>query len=231
MLTIGLIGGMSWHSSAEYYRLANELVNERLGGVHSAQCLLYSVDFAAIEDLQRQARWSDAGDILASAAKGLEAAGADLLLICANTMHKVIDQVSAAVSVPILHVADVVAEAVRAAGLETVGLLGTAYTMEQAFYRDRLASHGLTVLVPDGEDRALVHRVIFDELCFGIVNDGSRAAYLDVVSRMVDRGAQGVILGCTEVELLIHQSDTGLPVFPTTRLHIEAAVERALASA
>ena len=151
MLTIGLIGGMSWHSSAEYYRLANELVNERLGGVHSAQCLLYSVDFAAIEDLQRQARWSDAGDILASAAKGLEAAGADLLLICANTMHKVIDQVSAAVSVPILHVADVVAEAVRAAGLETVGLLGTAYTMEQAFYRDRLASHGLTVLVPDGE--------------------------------------------------------------------------------
>lgn len=229
MLTIGLIGGMSWQSTVEYYRLANEMVRDRLGGLHSAQCLLYSVDFAPIETLQKEARWDDAGMLLASAAKNLENGGADLVLICANTMHKVYDQVAAAISVPVLHVADVTAQAVKAAGMSTVGLLGTAYTMEQSFYLDRLAGHGLTVMVPGDDDRALVHRVIYSELSLGVISDASRVAYLEVVDRLAARGAEGVILGCTEIELLLRPSDTHVPLFPTTRLHIEAAVERALA--
>jgi aspartate racemase len=228
MLKIGLLGGMSWESSAEYYRLANELVRDRLGGLHSAHCLVYSVDFAEIHAMQAAGRWEDAATMLAAAAKSLEVAGADLLLIGTNTMHKVAAQIEQAVSIPLLHIADTTATAVRAAGLTTVGLLGTAFTMEQDFYTDRLASHGLTVLTPEADDRSLVHRVIFDELCRGVVSDSSRTAYRAVISRLVQRGAQGVILGCTEIELLIGQQDSDVPVFPTTRLHIEAAVDHAL---
>ncbi|ALC22789.1 aspartate/glutamate racemase family protein [Streptomyces pristinaespiralis] len=229
MRTIGLIGGMSWESSAEYYRLLNELVRDRLGGLHSARCVLHSVDFAEIEQLQTAGEWERAGEILASAARGLEAAGADLLLICTNTMHKVAGQVEAAVRVPLLHLADATAEAVKARGLTRVGLLGTAFTMEQDFYRARLAGHGLEVLTPDAEGRALVHRVIYDELCLGVVRDESRARYQDVIGELVAAGAEGVVLGCTEIELLIGPDDSPVPVFPTTRLHAQAAVEAALA--
>ena len=228
MLTIGLLGGMSWESSAEYYRLANELVRERLGGLHSARCLLYSVDFADIEALQAQGRWDDAAAVLAEAARALERAGADLLLLCTNTMHKVADPVQAAVGIPLLHLADTAAAAVRAAGVDTVGLLGTAFTMEQPFYRDRLAGSGLTVVVPETDDRALVHRVIYEELCLGVVRETSRQAYREVIQRLVARGATGVLLACTEIELLVGPDDSPVPVFPTTRLHVRAAVDAAL---
>jgi aspartate racemase len=210
MQVIGMLGGMSWESSAEYYRLANELVRDRLGGLHSARCVLASLDFA-------------------EAARGLEAAGAELLLICTNTMHEVADQVQDAVGIPLLHLADATAEAVTAAGLDTVGLLGTAFTMEREFYRERLARHGLRVLVPPADDRAEVHRVIYDELCLGVVREESREAYRGVIRRLVDAGAQGVVLGCTEIELLVGEADSPVPVFPTTRLHVEAAVTAALA--
>jgi aspartate racemase len=229
MLTIGMLGGMSWESSAEYYRLVNEFVRDRLGGLHSARCVLVSVDFAEIERLQATGAWDKAAAVLAQAARQVEAGGADLLVLCTNTMHKVAAQVQAAVTIPLLDLADVTAEAVLAAGLTTVGLLGTAFTMEQAFYRDRLASHGLTVLVPDRQDRAAVHAIIYDELCQGIVLDSSRDRYREVIARLTAAGAEGVILGCTEIELLITQADTPVPVFPTTRLHAQAAVERALA--
>jgi len=226
---IGLLGGMSWESSAQYYRLANELVRERLGNLHSARCLLYSIDFADIEHLQASGQWDEAGSLLAAAAGRIEAAGADLLVLCTNTMHKVADQISGAVRIPLLHIADATATAVHAKGLHTVGPLGTAFTMEQDFYRDRLVSRGLTVLVPEASDRALVHSVIYDELCRGIITDSSRAAYINVINRLAESGAEGVILGCTEIELLISQEDTPIPVFPTTRLHVEAAVGQALA--
>ena len=225
---IGLIGGMSWESTAEYYRLVNELVRERCGGLHSAECLLWSVDFATVEPLQAAGRWADAGDLLADAAKALEAGGADLLVLCTNTMHKVADAITDAVSIPLLHIADSTAEAVAAVGSGTVGLLGTAFTMEQSFYADRLAEHGITVLVPDADDRAVVHRVIYDELCLGVVSDSSRTAYQEIMQRLVDRGAECVILGYTEIELLISPDDSSVPLFPTTRLHAEAAVELAL---
>ncbi|WP_031078935.1 aspartate/glutamate racemase family protein [Streptomyces sp. NRRL WC-3742] len=228
MRTIGLIGGMSWESTAEYYRLVNELTRERLGGLHSARCVLYSVDFAEIEQLQVQDRWAEAGEILAAAARALEAAGADLVLICTNTMHKVADRVEAAISVPLLHLADATAQAVRASGLRRVGLLGTAFTMEQDFYRGRLEAGGLDVLVPDAEGRAIVHRVIYEELCLGIVREESRAAYREVIADLVVGGAEGVILGCTEIELLIGSEDSPVPVFPTARLHAAAAVRAAL---
>lgn len=228
MKTIGLIGGMSWESSAEYYRLLNELVRERLGGLHSARCILHSVDFAEIERLQVSGEWEQAGEVLAEAARGLAAAGADLLLICTNTMHKVAGQVQDAVPVPLLHLGDATADAVRAAGLKTVGLLGTAFTMEQDFYRDRLAGHGLTVLVPEAEGRAEVHRIIYEELCLGVVEDSSRAVYQRVIDQLVADGAEGVVLGCTEIELLIGQEHSPVPVFPTTLLHAEAAVTAAL---
>ncbi|MFE7510554.1 aspartate/glutamate racemase family protein [Streptomyces sp. NPDC057540] len=228
MKTIGLIGGMSWESTAEYYRLLNEFTRDRLGGLHSARCVLYSVNFAEIEQLQVQGRWAEAGEILAAAARSLEAAGADMVLICTNTMHKVADQVEAAVSIPLLHLADATAEAVRASGLHRVGLLGTAFTMEQDFYRGRLEAGGLTVRVPDADGRAEVHRVIYEELCLGIVREESRAAYQKVIKDLVANGAEGVILGCTEIELLIGPEDSPVPVFPTARLHAEAAVEAAL---
>jgi len=229
--TVGMLGGMSWESSAQYYRLANELVRERLGGLHSARVVLASVDFADVEALQVAGEWEQAGRLLAEAALGVQAAGADLLLLCTNTMHKVADQVQAAVSIPLLHLADATAAAVGRAGLSTVGLLGTAFTMEQDFYRDRLAAHGLTVLVPPAEDRAVVHRIIYDELCLGMVREQSRQAYREVIARLVAAGAQGVILGCTEIELLVGASDSPVPVFPTTRLHVEAAIDAALQSA
>ncbi len=229
MRTIGLLGGMSWESSAEYYRIANQLVAARLGGLHSARLLLASVDFADVEALQRDGRWEQAGDELAAVARSLQAGGAELLLLCTNTMHIVADAVAAAVDIPLLHIADVAADAVRAAGLTRVGLLGTAFTMEQPFYRDRLTAHGLDVLVPDAPDRALVHGVIFDELCRGIVREESRSAYRDVLARLAAAGAQGVVLGCTEIELLVGPSDSPVPQFPTARLHIEAAVQQALA--
>jgi aspartate racemase len=225
---IGLIGGMSWESSAEYYRLLNTLVADRLGDLHSADCVLASVDFAEVEAMQAQGRWDDAGRMLARVARDLEAAGAEGLVLCTNTMHKVADQIEAAVSIPLLHLADATAAAAQRAGLVRVGLLGTAFTMEQDFYRDRLAGHGLDVVVPGAEDRALVHRVIYDELCRGIVSAGSRSAYLDVIDRLVATGCQGVVLGCTEIELLVGPGDTDVPLLPTTRLHVEAAVTWAL---
>lgn len=226
MLTIGMLGGMSWESSAEYYRLANVLVRERVGGLHSAKVVLHSVDFAEIERMQVEGRWDDAGKALADAATHVQAGGADFLLICTNTMHKVFDQVQAAIDIPVVHLGDTTAQAIKRAGFTTVGLLGTGFTMDQPFYRERLESHGLKVLLPSAEDRATVHRIIYDELCLGIVREQSRRAYQDVISRF--EGAQGVILGCTEIELLITQADVALPVFPTTRLHVEAAVERAI---
>ncbi|MCX5071485.1 aspartate/glutamate racemase family protein [Streptomyces sp. NBC_00513] len=228
MKTIGLLGGMSWESTAEYYRLLNEFTRERLGGLHSARCVLYSVDFAEIERLQAQGRWDEAGEVLADAARSLEAAGADLVLLCTNTMHKVADQVQAAVSVPLLHLADATAEAVRARGLRRVGLLGTAFTMEQDFYRGRLAAGGLEVSVPDADERALVHRVIYEELCIGVVREESRTAYREVIADLVAAGAEGIVLGCTEIELLVGAEDSPVPVFPTARIHAAAAVDAAL---
>ncbi len=228
---VGMLGGMSWESSAQYYRLANELVRERLGGLHSARIVLASVDFADIEAPQVAGRWDEAGRLLAEAAKGLEAAGAEMLLICTNTMHKVADQVQAAIGIPLLHLGDATAQAVTRAGLVTVGLLGTAFTMEQDFYRDRLTSHGLRVLIPPPDDRSEIHRIIYDELCLGVIREESRQVYRDVIVRMVRSGAEGVVLGCTEIELLICGTDSPVPVFPTTRLHVEAAVAASLTTA
>ncbi|MEU3777030.1 aspartate/glutamate racemase family protein [Streptomyces sp. NPDC032472] len=230
MKTIGLLGGMSWESTAEYYRLLNEFTRDRLGGLHSARCVVYSVDFAEVERLQSEGRWSEAGELLAAAAGALEAAGADLVLLCTNTMHKVADRVQAGISVPLLHLADATADAVRAAGIGRVGLLGTAFTMEQDFYRGRLAAAGLDVRVPDAGGRALVHRVIYEELCRGVVREESRAAYRAVIEALAADGAEGVVLGCTEIELLIGPDDSPVPVFPTARIHAEAAVTAALAT-
>lgn len=227
---IGMLGGMSWESSAEYYRLVNQVVAHRLGGLHSARCVLVSVDFAVIERMQVAGRWDKAGQLLAAEARRVEAAGADLLLLCTNTMHQVADQVQAAIGIPLLHIAEVTAAAVTASGISTVGLLGTAFTMEQDFYAGRLAGHGLTVLVPPAADRAQVHRIIYEELCLGVVRDESRQVYRDVITRLATAGAQGVVLGCTEIELLISAADSPIPVFPTTRLHVEAAVDAALAT-
>ncbi len=229
MRTIGLLGGMSWESSAEYYRLANEFVRERLGGLHSARCVMLSVDFAEIERLQMAGDWDEAGRVLAGEAQRLQAAGADFVLLCTNTMHKVAEQIEAAIDIPMINLADTTAAAVLRAGQTTIGLLGTAFTMEQSFYRDRLAGHGLTVLVPDADDRATVHRIIYDELCLGVIKDESRAAYQAVIDRLVAAGATGIILGCTEIELLISAPDSPVPVFPTTRIHVEAGVDAALA--
>jgi aspartate racemase len=226
---IGLLGGMSWESSAEYYRLINQGVRAQLGGVHSARILLWSFDFAEVEALQHRGEWDQAGALLADAARRLERGGADLILICTNTMHRMADEVQAAISVPLLHIADPTATRVRAAGMQRVGLLGTAFTMEQAFYRGRLEQrHGLEVLVPDDTDRALVHRIIYEELVQGRVEAASRAAYRAVIARLVERGAEAVILGCTEIMLLVGPEDSAVPLFDTTALHAEAAVDAAL---
>jgi aspartate racemase len=232
MRRIGLLGGMSWESSAEYYRLVNEATRDRLGGLHSADCLLRSVDFAEIEALQRQGDWARAGERLAAEAQGLVAGGAELLVLCTNTMHKVAEAITGAVGVPFVHIADATADAVVARGLHTVGLLATAYTMEQDFYVGRLRErHGLEVLVPDADDRRIVHDVIYDELCVGVVDDGSRAEYRRIMAALAARGAQGVLLGCTEIDLLVGPQDADVPLFDTTRLHAERAVELALAPA
>jgi aspartate racemase len=228
MRLLGLLGGMSWESSAEYYRLANELVRDRLGGFHSARLVLYSVDFDQIERLQREARWDEAGRLLADGARALEQAGAELLLLCTNTMHTVAQAVQAATSVPLLHIADATAAAVKQAGLDQVGLLGTGFTMEQPFLRERLEQAGLRVVLPDPPDRELVHRVIYDELVMGVIREASRERYRQVIAWLVERGAQGVILGCTEIELLIGDDDATVPLFPTTRLHVQAAIDAAL---
>jgi aspartate racemase len=228
MKRIGLLGGMSWESSAEYYRFVNEEVRARCGGLHSADCLLRSVDFTEIEPLQRRGRWEEAGVRLAAEARGLVAAGAQLLVLCTNTMHKVADAVTSAVDVPFVHIADATAEAVLAQELQTVGLLATAYTMEQDFYVGRLRDrHGLKVLVPSPEDRRIVHKVIYDELCVGIVNDSSRDQYRRIMLELADQGAEGILLGCTEIDLLVGAKDAPVAVFDTTRLHVQKAVDLA----
>ncbi len=231
MKRIGLLGGMSWESSAEYYRFVNQAVRDRLGGLHSADCLLGSVDFADIEVLQRTGRWKEAGQLLAAEARALVAGGAELLVLCTNTMHRVADQLAAAVEIPLVHIADTTADAVRTAGLSRVGLLATAYTMEQDFYVGRLQRlHRLAVVVPGPEDRRLVHEVIYRELCLGIVREDSRQGYRRVIADLVERGAEGILLGCTEIDLLIGPDDAPVPVFDTTRLHAERAVDLALAT-
>jgi aspartate racemase len=226
--TIGLLGGMSWESTAHYYRVLNETVRDRVGGLHSAPIILHSVDFAPIAELQAQDAWEAAGDILGSAARGLAGAGAEFLVIATNTMHIVADQIEAAAGIPVLHIADPTADAIIAAGVDTVGLLGTRFTMEKAFYRERLEARGLTVLVPDADDIATVNRVIYDELVLGIISDVSREEYRAVMQRLLDRGATGIIAGCTEITMLISADDTTVPLFDTTELHALAAVERAL---
>jgi aspartate racemase len=230
MKRIGLLGGMSWESSNEYYRLVNEATRDRLGGLHSADCLLRSVDFTEIEALQSAGRWDEAGVRLAAEAAGLVAAGAELLVLCTNTMHKVADAITDAVDVPFVHIADTTAEAVRERGLHTVGLLATAYTMEQDFYVGRLRdAHGLQVLVPGEADRRIVHGVIYDELCVGVIEDRSRDEYRRIMSALAERGAEAILLGCTEIDLLVGPDDSPVPVFDTTRLHAERAVELAIA--
>ena len=231
MKTIGLIGGMSWESTASYYRLINQAVQARLGGLHSAPLLLHSVDFAGIEQLQRAGDWDAAGAQLAQAARGLQAAGAQALLICANTMHKVAPAIESAVQIPLLHVVDATAAAVHRAGVRQVGLLGTRFTMEQPFYVERLQQQGLGVLLPDADDRATVHRVIYEELCQGRILTRSRDDYRRVMAALVACGAEGIILGCTEIALLVDAGDAAVPLFDTTGLHAQAAVDWALAEA
>ncbi len=231
MKRIGLLGGMSWESTALYYRLLNEGVAARLGGLHSADCVLVSVDFALIESLQVAGRWEEAGQVLADEARALQSAGAGLLLLCTNTMHKVAHQIEEAVEIPLLNIIDVTAAAALRAGATRVGLLATAFTMEQSFYRDRLERHGLELIVPDVPGRELVHRVIYDELCRGIVRDESRIRFIGVIDDLVARGAEAIVLGCTEVELLIGAGDSPVPVLATTELHAYAAIDAALGSA
>jgi aspartate racemase len=229
MQTIGLIGGMSWESSAQYYRIINEGVRDRLGGVHSARSLMFSVDFGEIERLQHGGDWQTLAVQMIDAARRLERGGADFLLICTNTMHRMADEIAASVSIPLLHIADPTADAVRAAGYQRVGLLGTAFTMEHDFYKGRLADRfGLKVLVPDDADRAIVHEVIYSELVVGEVRAASRATYSEIIARMIERGAQAIILGCTEIMLLVRPEDSAVPLFDTTTLHAQAAVKRAL---
>ena len=230
MKTIGLIGGMSWESTIPYYRQINELTKQRLGGLHSARIVLYSVDFHDIERLQHSGDWDAAGALLADAARALQAAGADFVVLCTNTMHKVAAQIEAAVSIPLLHIADPTADAIKSGGHTVVGLIGTRFTMEESFYRDRLRDlHGLRVIVPEPADRDLVHRVIYEELCLGNVLPDSRAEYRRVMATLVAQGAQAIILGCTEISLLVDASDASVPLFDTTALHAAAAAETALA--
>jgi aspartate racemase len=230
MKTIGLLGGMSWESTATYYRLLNEGIKGLYGGFHSAKVLLHSVDFAEIEGLQSAGKWQEAGNLLAEAACRLEVAGADCLLICTNTMHKVADQVAVSIQIPLLHIADATAERIVADGLKTVGLLGTRFTMEEAFYRGRLENtYGLNVLVPGEAERNLVHDVIFTELCLGHIVESSRAAYLRIAEDLAERGAEAVILGCTEISLLLRREDTALTLYDTTALHVQRAIREVAA--
>ncbi|HDS1040070.1 TPA: aspartate/glutamate racemase family protein [Stenotrophomonas maltophilia] len=229
MKTLGLIGGMSWESSAQYYRLINEEVRQRLGGAHSAQLLLWSMDFAGIKQLQHEGDWDALGAEMIAAAQRLQAGGAELLVVCTNTMHKLAPQMEAACPLPLLHIADPTATAIVQAGLGTVGLLGTAFTMEEDFYRGRLSERfGLQVLVPDADDRRDVHDIIYRELIAGVVSEASRQVYVEVIRRLVERGAQAIILGCTEIMLLVRDEDSPVPLFDTTTLHARAAVDAAL---
>ena len=228
MKTIGLLGGMSWESTVTYYQIVNEVVKERLGGLHSAKCILYSVEFDEIERCQSSGDWARSGEILARAAQSLERAGADFILICTNTMHKVYDQVQAAVSIPILHIADLTLSALLSRDIRRVALLGTRYTMEQDFYKQRLIDGGMEVLIPGETDRQEINRIIFDELCRGTISPASKATFLRVLEALRAAGAEGAILGCTEIGLLVHQEDTNLPLFDTTFIHARAAAERAL---
>jgi aspartate racemase len=230
MKTIGMIGGMSWESSVEYYRIINEAVRDRLGGAHSGKSLMLTVDFAEIETLQKQGRWGEATQAMVQAAQQLRAGGADCVLICANTMHKMADEVQAAVDIPLIHIADATAAAVKKQGLHRVGLLGTRYTMEEDFYTGRLAQkHGLEVLIPEAGDRTIIHNVIYDELVVGKVNPASKTAYLHIMDKLADRGVEGILLACTEIGMLVQQPDSRLPLFDTTPIHALAAVDFALA--
>jgi aspartate racemase len=229
MKRIALLGGMSWESSIEYERVMNTAVRERLGGAHSADLLVRSYDFDAIEAMQQRGEWDALGELLAADARRLQDAGGELLVICTNTMHVLAPQIQAAIEIPLVHIADATADAVYAEGLDTVALLGTRYTMEMDFYRGRLAEAGITALIPDEPDRTLVHDVIYDELVRGIISPDSRAEYLRIIEELVERGAQGVISGCTEIELLVSEGDLDVPLFPTAKLHALAAVAAALA--
>ncbi|MCD6071073.1 MAG: aspartate racemase [Microvirga sp.] len=229
MQTIGLIGGMSWESSAEYYRIINQEVNRRLGGVHSAQCLMFSVDFEEIKHLQHEGEWDKLADAMKAAALRLERGGADFIVVSTNTMHRLADAITSAVGIPLLHIADPTAGKIKTAGFERVGLLGTAFTMEQDFYKGRLQQrHGLDVLVPDEDDRRIVHEIIYKELVLGQVKPESRQAYRDIIARLIERGAQSIILGCTEIMLLVKDEDSTVPLFDTTTIHAIAAVDHAL---
>jgi len=230
MKTIGLLGGMSWESTVPYYRQINEAVKARLGGLHSARIVLYSVDFAEIERLQHAGDWDAAGAVLAAAAQALARAGADFIVLCTNTMHKVAEEIQAGVGIPLLHIADAAAQRVRASGIRTVGLLGTRFTMEEDFYTSRLSNtYGLNVKIPDAGARQAIHRIIYDELVVGKVRPQSKARYVGIIENLVRQGAEGVILGCTEIGLLVHAEDSPVPLFDTTRIHAEAAVEYAFA--
>jgi aspartate racemase len=228
MKTIGLLGGMSWESTSIYYRIINEQVKEKLGGLHSAKCLISSVDFAEIEECQRAGEWTKAADMLAKEAKTLEQGGADFLVICTNTMHKIADLIQAEISIPLLHIGDATAEKIVARGISKVGLLGTKYTMEQDFYKERLVHFGLDVIIPEQADRETVNRIIYEELCLGKIVAESKREYLRIMEKLVQRGAEGMILGCTEITLLIGEEDTELPLFDTTFIHAQRAVEFAL---
>lgn len=229
MKTIGLIGGMSWESSAEYYRIINEKIKEKLGGLHSAKCLMYSLDFAEVEQFQQRGEWGQAAQLLIDAAMRLERGGADFLLICANTMHKVADEVQKQIQIPILHIVDATAGKIKQAGNKRIGLLGTRYTMEEPFYKSRLTEkYMLEVLVPEPDERAFINRTIFQELCLGMIQDVSRSRFIDIINNLSAKGAEAVILGCTEIPLLVKQADISIPLFDTTRIHAEAAVDFAL---
>jgi aspartate racemase len=227
--TIGLIGGMSWESSIEYYRIINEVTKNKLGGLHSAKSVMYSVDFAEIEALQHQGLWQEAAGLMIAAAQSIERAGADFVILCTNTMHKLADEIEANIQIPFLHIADATAEKIQSTGIQKIGLLGTRFTMEQDFYRGRLVDkYGLEVLIPNDDEREVVHRVIYEELCLGIINLESRKKYIEIMNCLVESGAEGIILGCTEIELLVHTGDTTVDLFATTRIHAEAAVEKAI---
>ena len=229
MKTLGLIGGMSWESSALYYRIINETVKAQLGGLHSCRCLLYSVDFAEIEHWQHTGNWVALGDCMAEAARRLDLGGADMIVLCTNTMHKLADRIMSATNVPFLHIADATAEAIVAAGLTKIALLGTRFTMTEAFYKAQLTDrYGLTVLIPDEADVVTVHRIIYEELVLGILRDESRVKYMAIIEKLRRQGAEGVILGCTEITMLIGQADVSLPVFDTTQIHAEQAAKQLL---
>jgi aspartate racemase len=229
MKTIGLIGGMSWESSLEYYRIINEQIKEKLGGLHSAKSLMYSVDFEEIEKLQHQGNWKEATKLMIDAAKRLEKGGADFVVICTNTMHKMADDVQNNIKIPLLHIADATAEKIKSKGLKKIGLLGTKFTMEEDFYKGRLIKkYGLDVLIPDAKERQIVHDVIYHELCLGKINQSSKDQFIKIIKNLVDNGAEAVILGCTEIPLLVQQKDVKVLLFDTTRIHAEGAVEYSL---